>query len=216
MSVPNPPPVSRPGFTLRVVFGEAAVVVGSGLLLGLLLNAISPRGITLGRDYFPTPPVFTSGQDSQQSAATVSPQTTTNPAVTRLRERGLQPVEHSAAVALFHQSQRTPTAVIFVDVRNDALFQDGHIPSAHQLDYYRPEAYLPNVLAACGTAQQIVVYCTGGDCEDSELAANLLIQLGVPRERIFVYLGGFTEWSANALPLELGGPPAGPAQGGKL
>lgn len=217
MSVnPNPTPVPRPPFALRVVLVEAAVVVLAGLLLGLLLNAISPRGLKLERNYFPKPPKFATATATNQPAATTSTPTPTNAALARLRTRGLQPLDHLAAVALFHESQRTPAAVIFVDVRNDGLYQAGHIPRAHQLDYYRPEAYLPDVLAACATAQQIVVYCTGGDCEDSELAANLLMQTGVPRERIFVYPGGFTEWSANGLPLEKGGRPSGLQEGGGL
>lgn len=213
---PNPTQVPRPPCARRGVLVEAAVVVVAGLLLGLLLNAISPRGLKLERNYFPKPPKFATATATNQPAATGSTPTPTNAALARLRERGLQPLDHLAAVARFHESQRNPTTVIFVDVRNDALYQAGHIPSAHQLDYYRPEAYLPAVLAACVTAQQIVVYCTGGDCEDSELAANLLMQTGVPRERIFVYLGGFTEWSANGLPLEMGGRPRGTVEGGKL
>jgi len=197
-------PVPRPRLAIRLVVLEVATVVVVGLLLGLLLNAISPRGLKLERNYFPAPPGFTAGEITNQSAVTASPSMPTNAAFTRLLARGLQPLDHLAAVARFEESQRAPSAVIFVDVRNDELYQEGHIPRAYQLDYYRPEAYLPAVLAACATAQQVVVYCTGGDCEDSELAASLLMQTGVPRERVFVYPGGFTEWSAHDLPLETG------------
>ena len=151
-----------------------------------------------------------------QPAATGITPTPTNAVLVRLHARGLQPLDHLAVAALFQESERNPATVIFVDVRNDALYQAGHIPGAHQLDYYRPEAYLPEVLGACATAQKIVVYCTGGDCEDSELAAQLLVQAGVPRENLFVYLGGFTEWSTNGLPLHMGVRPRGNLEGGGL
>jgi len=213
---PNPTRVPHPSLGLRGVFVEAVTAVLAGLLLGLLLNAISPRGLKLHRNYFPAPPGLASGTTTNQSAATSTTSTPTNAVFSRLLAQGLQPLHHLATVARFHESQRTPATVIFVDVRNDALYQAGHIPGAHQLDYYRPEAYLPDVLAACATAQQIIVYCTGGDCEDSELAAGLLIQSGVPRERVFVYPGGFTEWSAHDSPLATGPRVLGTQEGNGL
>lgn len=188
----------------RAVFVEAAAVAMAGLLLGFLGNGISARGLKMARDYFPKAASFTTSSAPNQPAATGIPPTPTNAVLTRLRAQGLHPLNHEAVAALFHESERDPATVIFVDVRNDALYQAGHIPGAYQLDYYRPEAYLPDVLGACATAQKIVAYCTGGDCEDSELAAHLLIQAGVPRENVFVYLGGFTEWSVNGLPLQMG------------
>jgi rhodanese-related sulfurtransferase len=174
-----------------------------------LANSVSPCGLKLGRDYFPK---------SARPAAVVPSNPSTPPAtnavVDRLRERGLQPLEHAAVVALFHDLQPAQGMIIFVDARNDAHYEAGHIPGAHQLDYYRPEAYLPTVLTACATAQQILVYCNGGDCEDSELTAVLLTQSGVPGERLYIYPGGFAEWTANGLPLELGPRPGSGLKGG--
>ena len=194
---------------------ETAVIVVAGLLLGLLANTVSPRGLKLGRDYFPKLARPATVAPVNPSAATASTPPATNAVLDRLRERGLQPLEHAAVVTLFHNLQPAQGMIIFVDARNDAHYEAGHIPGAHQLDYYRPETYLPAVLAACGTAQQILVYCTGGDCEDSELTAILLTQSGVPRERLFIYPGGFTEWTANGLPLELGARPADGLKGGR-
>jgi len=197
---------------MRLVVMEAAVIVLAGLLLGLMANTFSPRGLKLGRDYFPKSPMA-AGALARESAPASSNSPATNAVLARLRERGLQPLEQAAVVALFHEVQSQGT-VIFVDARNDAHFKAGHIPGAHQFDYYRPEVYLPAVLAACATAQEIVVYCTGGDCEDSELAATLLQESGVPRERLYIYPGGIAEWSANGLPLELGAPPGAERKGG--
>ncbi len=196
----------------RAVLVEAAAVLTAGLLAALLLNAVSPHGLQLGRDYFSKPPV--TGAATNQPASAASAPVPANAALARLRSRGLQPLEHRAAVVLFHEAQRRPESVIFVDVRNDTLYEAGHIPGAHPLDYYRPEAHLLDVLGACAAARQIVVYCTGGDCEDSELAANLLSQAGVPRERLFIYLGGFAEWSENGSPVAAGGARRGLQEGG--
>jgi rhodanese-related sulfurtransferase len=51
---------------------------------------------------------------------------------------------------------------------------------------------------------KVVVYCNGGECEDSEFAAIMLRDAGVPREALFIYAGGITEWKAQRLPMEAG------------
>jgi rhodanese-related sulfurtransferase len=205
----RPTGCARPPFAVHLVVLEAVVIVVAGLILGLFANVFSPRGLKLGRDYFPKLPLPTAAALASESVLPSSSPPAINAVRARLRERGLQPLEHAAVVALFHDRQQSQGMVIFVDARNDAHYEAGHIPGAHQFDYYRPEVYLPAVLAACATAEKIVVYCTGGDCEDSELAAILLTQSGVPSERVYIYPGGFAEWSANRLPVELGAGPGG-------
>ncbi|MBI3852481.1 MAG: rhodanese-like domain-containing protein [Verrucomicrobia bacterium] len=129
---------------------------------------------------------------------------TTNDAASRLRSKGLQIIEHTNVVSLLHDARYASGLVLFVDARDDQHFQEGHIPGAHQLDHYRPEKYLPAVLGACMSAEQIVVYCNGGECEDSEFTAIMLTQSGVPADRLFVYAGGIAEWTQHGEPVELG------------
>ena len=41
----------------------------------------------------------------------------------------------------------------------------------------------------------VIVYCNGGDCEDSlHLAADLSSLYGIPTENIYVFEGGLNEW----------------------
>ena len=49
-----------------------------------------------------------------------------------------------------------------------------------------------------------MVYCNGGDCDDSESAAILLRNVGIPNLKLFVYVGGIKQWMANGLPVETG------------
>jgi 3-mercaptopyruvate sulfurtransferase SseA len=58
----------------------------------------------------------------------------------------------------------------------------------------------------------VVVYCTGGDCEDSRLTAVMLSQAGVDKAKLFVYAGGITEWKAKSMPLEIGARKSGVIQ----
>jgi rhodanese-related sulfurtransferase len=122
----------------------------------------------------------------------------------QFRAEGLQLADNGQAVRLFQDPRREQGLVMFVDARDNEHYRAGHIPGAFQLDHYHPENYLAAVLPASQAAEQIVVYCKGGSCEDSEQTAILLRDAGVPKDRLFVYAGGFDEWTARLLPIETG------------
>lgn len=185
------------------VFRQATWLLVLGAAVSVAANAVSPRGLKLTRDYFPKAPVSAAPVEIVPSQATG----TDDPfaaVMARLRAQGLQPLTHEEVVALFQSPDVALHKVIFLDARNDAHYQAGHLPGAWQFDHYRPEQHLPTVLPACLLAERIIVYCTGGDCEDSEFAARMLMQSGVPAERLFIYPGGYTEWKRHGQPLETG------------
>ncbi len=182
---------------------EAASVAFVGIVVGLLANQFSPRGLSLTRDYFPT----VNGAGPSVVPRTASPESSSNTTQSvnaRLEGRGLHPIAREEVVALFRSPQYEQEGVVFIDARNDEHYQESHIPGAYQFDRYYPERYLPAILPACLNAAKVIVYCTGGNCEDSELAAQTLKETGVPTDRLFVYTGGIGDWSTNNLPLELG------------
>ena len=76
--------------------------------------------------------------------------------------------------------------------REEDHYRDGHIPGAYELNPYHPEKELSQVLPLCQMAAQVVVYCTGGDCEDADSTALLLRDAGVPAPKLFVFGGGYT------------------------
>jgi rhodanese-related sulfurtransferase len=202
------------GRELKVVLGEAVVIAAIGLAFALVANLVSPRGLSLGRDYFPgsgsatplpTPPGAGSGVSLHGSQGQ-GPQETV---IARLKEKGLQPIDGKEAIQLFRDPQYQQDLIVFVDARDDHHYQEGHIPGAYQFDRYYPEKYLPAVLLVCLNAAKVMVYCAGGDCEDSEFAALALKDAGVQQERLFVYAGGITEWSTNGVPVEVGGRKSG-------
>jgi 3-mercaptopyruvate sulfurtransferase SseA len=59
-------------------------------------------------------------------------------------------------------------------------------------------------MLAGAAAEQVVVYCAGGLCEDSHYAGLQLIEVGLDKSRIRVFAGGFTEWTAHSWPVERG------------
>jgi rhodanese-related sulfurtransferase len=193
---------------VKRVLQEGALVAVVGTALAFAANAISPRGLQLTKNYFPGTrlpapvPVASTNLNSTAAAQTNSPFELLS---ARLRENGLQLANSNQVVQLFHDPRRDQDAVIFIDARDDEHYRAGHIPGAYHFDRFHPENYLTNVLQVCLIAQQIVFYCNGGDCDDSEHAAIMLRDsIGLPKEKLFVYGGGLTEWRTNGLPIELG------------
>jgi rhodanese-related sulfurtransferase len=121
-----------------------------------------------------------------------------------LQTKGLQLASSNQVNQLFQDPRCQQGLILFVDARDDAHFQAGHIPGAYQLDYYHPEKHLGTLLPLCQVAHQVVIYCNGGECEDSELAATFLASAGIAREKLLVYGGGISEWGANGLSIEVG------------
>lgn len=191
-----------------------------GVCLALIANQISPRGLNLARNYFPeikpepAPSATVTNSTPAPVAATTNPSPAPPPtdaapseaeqAIARLKAKGLQVVNLVQVEKLLHDPGYGQGSIIFVDARDDDHYQAGHIPGAYQLDYYHPDKYLATVVTACQAAKQVVVYCTGGDCEDSELTAIMLRDGGIPNQKLFVYSGGMNEWEARQEPLETG------------
>jgi rhodanese-related sulfurtransferase len=188
---------------------EAVMVVAAAAAFAFTANAFSPRGLKLARDYFPrsASPVVSATEVSQPAAIHPAATNENSEAAEinrRIKEKGLQPIDRAQTERLFHDPRRQQGLVVFIDARDDAHYAEGHIPGAYPLDRYHPEKDLAADLTPCQSADLIVVYCAGGDCEDAEYAALLLRDAGVSIQKLLVYGGGFDEWSASHLPLEQG------------
>ncbi len=188
---------------VKLVLLEALIVGAAGAALAFAANALSPRGLKLTQNFFPGGDVYRNqALPAGTNRATPSP---TAALAAKLKAKGLGLVDGAQVVELFHDPRYQQKAIVFLDARNDDDYQEGHIPGAYHFDHFHFDKYLPTIIPLCQAAQQIVVYCGGGDCELSEFAATMLgTDLGIPKEKIFVYGGGMTEWTSNNLPLETG------------
>ena len=178
----------------RNILRESGAVLVIGGLVALTANFLSPRGLSLTRDYFPVPAL------AVVSTPGDSPDLTGD----HLKSLGLQLADHELAARLFRDPRRDQELIVFVDARDEPHYQAGHVPGAYPFDRYRLENHLPSLLPVCQTAETIVIYCTGGNCEDSEFAALALRDAGVGHAKLFVYSGGIAEWQSSGLPLETG------------
>lgn len=196
---------------LSAVLREGLWVCLAATAFALAANAISPRGLTLTRNYFPgsaaKAPVAKTEAPPSPSKATGTNDVLTQAAaqtVARLAAKGLKVVSLQEAEQLYRDPRFAQGLIVFLDARNDAHYEAGHIPGAYQFDHYHAPRFLPTVLPVCSVAEVVLVYCQGGECEDSEFAAITLRDIGVKAEKIVVFAGGFHEWEARALPLEAG------------
>jgi rhodanese-related sulfurtransferase len=191
---------------VKKVILESLLIALVGIGLAFAANRLSPRGLTLSRNYFPVParvqPVLVS--TNQPGVAISNTLSSAEILSAKLKELGIQMVE-SNRVSELHRDPRTlQDLVVFVDARHQDQYAKGHIPGAYQLDYYQKEAHLLTFLPVAQIAEVLVIYCNGGECEDSQLTALLLRDAGVPVEKLHVYIGGMKEWEANELPIEMG------------
>lgn len=192
----------------RTVVVEAILVVLAGTFFALVCNALSPHGLRLNRNYFPGGGSLPSAGQPVTNLASNPTGASNNPALEatlrRLEQHGLQAIQSNEVVKLFGDPRYEQGLVVFLDARDDQHYQAGHIPGAWQFHHYRAEQFLPTVLPVCLGAEKIIVYCNGGTCDDSEFAAIMLRDVGIPRQNLFVYAGGITEWMTNGLPVETG------------
>lgn len=114
-----------------------------------------------------------------------------------------QTIEYDDIAALVDDPMTQAGLNVFVDARNEQAFGDGHLPGAMLCNPYQvPEyvdrqydgqSFLDRVLAA----EKIVVYCGGGDCADSIFMCRELMTLDVPYNNIYLYEGGWKDWTAR-------------------
>ena len=152
--------------------------------LGLLGNALHPRGLDIGRDHFPRPehgyPVY-----------------------------GVEQVENLVTAA------QTGPEILILDARKRPEFLVGHLPGARHCDSHRQEKALPTLRPLLKEAFEVVVYCAGGDCEDSIfLATDLVYREGVDPAAIRIFEGGMEAWRDAGKPVEKGTPGESVENGG--
>lgn len=207
---------------MRIVL-EALIVAVLAAAFGVTANSLSGKRLVIDRDYFAAlrepPPVVLgdppTSMDPTDAPAGVGGDTGegvdlhgySGPAAETARqllERGIQIIGHDEVVALYRDELFEEEAYTFIDARSDEKYSAGHIRQAYVFDHYFMERYLDQVLPACQGVAEVVVYCHGGECTDSEIAAQHLLDLGVDRRILKVYVGGIEQWTAAGLPLERG------------
>ena len=113
---------------------------------------------------------------------------------------------HGDDVAALHAK-----GVLFLDARRTSVYEQGHIPGARPFSVWESDIDdKVNTLYAERPDPKdqnlpIVIYCSGGDCEDSHMLAQKL--WGVGFNNAYVYKDGFPDWQKRGEPVHTGAAP---------
>ena len=85
--------------------------------------------------------------------------------------------------------------VLVLDARRTKVFEEGHIAGARSFPVWESDIDA-RVTALVGEGRDgsvpVVLYCSGGDCEDSHMLAQKLFGAGF--NNLLVYSGGWPDW----------------------
>jgi rhodanese-related sulfurtransferase len=100
---------------------------------------------------------------------------------------------------------------LFLDARRTSIFEAGHIAGAHAYSVWEADVddKVNKLFEERGDpAEQnkpIVIYCSGGACEDSHMLAQKL--WGIQFNNVYVYKDGFPDWQKRGGAVKTGGQP---------
>lgn len=201
----------------RRILVEVLLILALGSAIGLTANAFHRNGINLNTNYFAslkaTPAPIPSPSPNPNASGTTDPiETDRWPDVPdelrsvfiRLDDLGYQPITFAQARAIAESPFARDGVYLIIDARDEEKFGAGHIPHAWLLDHFHKDRYLAELQPMLDVAEKIMVYCNGGHCDDSELVAADLLELGIDPMRMFIYAGGMSQWRDKGMPVETG------------
>ena len=170
---------------------EVFIILVASIVIGLIANFISPKGIALIRD------------DSNRYAIdTANVKKGFDPKVRgKLNKAGFyEPVNIPVEVA----KQLFDDNVIFIDGREDFEFKEGHVKGAVNIPYktFKDKTKEEKLEIAKGLdkKQMFVSYCSSDSCEISIDNAYEMAKVGY--DDVKIYLGGYKEWTKLGYPTE--------------
>ena len=101
--------------------------------------------------------------------------------------------------------------VLFLDARRTSVYEQGHIAGARPFSVWESDIddkvrkLFDERSDPDAQAQPIVVYCSGGDCEDSHMLAQKL--WGIQFNNVYVYKDGFPDWQKHGGAIRTGAQP---------
>ncbi len=142
-----------------------------------------------------------------QAPRPAAPVPTAKPAPTRAPEQVTSSPAPITEISSQQAWQAFQAGLPFLDARRSGEFTEGHLPGAWNTPVW--EADLDDRLLDFkaqrrpGAGDAIVIYCSGGDCRDSQLLAEKLLAQGY--FHLLIYREGYPDWVARNHPVEKGG-----------
>jgi rhodanese-related sulfurtransferase len=173
-----------------------------GVVVGTAHSLFVP--IRLTPEAPPPLPPLPSPQSPQQPAATPDGKATPAAAPVEASQPAPQAPSNSIDITLAQARDLYLRNIMFVDARSAAEFEQGHVEGAVHLplDAFSGGSR-PIALDALDPAQQIVIYCGGGDCHASHDVAIRLNAFGY--KLCYVMKDGYPAWQSAGYETAAGG-----------
>jgi rhodanese-related sulfurtransferase len=170
------------------------VLVAAGVLCAAVWNLAAPRERKLAwvGSYSGVPRVATEPGAKSSEAPAVAP---ANAAASGTTAFLPHPDRASVEIGADAVEQLHRQGVLFLDARRSSVYKDGHIPGARSFPVWESDIDTRvKALFEEGRDQRapIVIYCSGGDCEDSHMLAEKLYFVGF--DNALIYKDGFPDW----------------------
>ena len=117
-------------------------------------------------------------------------------------QHSYQEIDYDEVLAVVNDPMTAAGLNVLVDARDDDHYSEGRIAGALQCFPHEVDRYVDRIRDAVLNAEKVIVYCSGGDCEDSIFMCRELLNMSVPYENVFLYPGGWKEWVARGGPTE--------------
>lgn len=184
-------------------------VVGTGA--GLIDSTLNPikKHERVEPPSLPTNTTPTNGQQNPQP----EPVGTTQPSVPTPPKTKLKPGEPGwtptlqadmpkGQIPLDQAKSLFDQGATAVDARIKADYEAGHIKGALRINLKSFENGDPPLLAMIPRDANVLVYCSGGNCDESEHVAELLNGSGY--KKVYIIHDGFPGWKAMGYPIDTG------------
>jgi len=155
------------------------------------------------------PPTATAAQPAKRPAKTPPPASHEPAAATKTfaphPDKPYVEIAYAEVVALHDKG------ALFLDARRTSVYEEGHIPGARPFSVWESDidqkvnGLFNERSDPRAQNEPIVVYCSGGDCEDSHMLAQKLFGAGF--ENVLVYKDGWPDWVKRGGPSHTGPQP---------
>ncbi len=165
---------------VKTIVLQVGVILAVAVGVALATNAVRSDGLDILRPYFEGPRL--PGDPPVKPGDPKPPQ------------HGYAVIDFEGVTAFIEDELFELGMYVIIDARDQEHFDEGHIRGAYLLNHYFIDEYMPEVEPVVLGADRVMVYCKGGNCEDSILVAGDLLDIGVPLENICLYEDGIQDW----------------------
>lgn len=96
----------------------------------------------------------------------------------------------------------TSNTAYFVDTRKKAEYEEGHIKDAFGIPLAAFHGKTPKLIDAIDRSAPVVIYCLGGNCDESEEVAKNFNLMGY--KNVYIIHEGFPGWKKAGYPIQTG------------